>query len=194
MQLGAALQYGRVGDTRIEPHVQRVGKFPVVRRLLAQQVHRVQAEPCLDAIALDQLGDLLQQFRRARMELHRLLVHEKRHRHAPVALARHAPVGAVFDHRFEAGAPPGGKEFGLFDGLVGEVAQARSIMLRPRRAMLAFFLHQIVHSQGLVLLSALRPLSSGIHPDEPLRRGAENDRRLVAPAMRITVLHFFQMQ
>src|SRR3990167_2249553 len=112
-------------------------------------------------------------------------------RPAPVALARHAPGGAFFDHRFEAGAPPGGKEFGLFDGLVGEVAQARSIMLRPRRAMLALLLHQRLYRP---LSSVLRPLSSGIHPDEPLRRGAENDRRLVAPAMRITVLHFFQMQ
>jgi uncharacterized protein YbaA (DUF1428 family) len=104
----------------------------------------------------------LDQFRRARMQFAGLLVHEEGHRHAPVALARDAPVGTVGDHR--AGAPAPGRE-----ELVSSTASA------PSRAA----------SRRL-----RRRASACIHADEPLRRGAEDDRRLVAPAVRVAVRIF----
>jgi len=58
-----------------------------------------------------------------RVQLGGFLVDEKRHWHTPAALARHAPVGAVLDHRFQARAPPAWKKFGLFDRPVRQVAQ-----------------------------------------------------------------------
>ena len=33
-----------------------------------------------------------------------------------------------------------------------------------------------------------------VHTDEPLRRGAEDDRRLVSPAVRVAVLDFFSLE
>ena len=44
------------------------------------------------------------------------------------------------------------------------------------------------------LFQRLRAQTFLIHAHEPLRGGAEDDRRLVAPAARIAVLHFFHMQ
>ena len=89
------------------------------------------------------------------------LVQEERNRHAPVALARDAPVRAGLHHRFQAGAAPGREELRLIDGALGDPAQGRGVFV-----LLVF------------------------HADEPLRRGAEDDRRLVAPAVRVAVLDF----
>ena len=72
----------------------------------AQQLGRVETEPCLDTLLLNAQGNGFQQFSRARVQLQGFLVHKERHRHAPVALARYAPVGAVLDHRFEARTSP----------------------------------------------------------------------------------------
>ena len=58
------------------------------------------------AFALDALGDGFHQFDGARMQLAAFLVQEERDRHAPVALARNAPVGAGLHHAFETGAAP----------------------------------------------------------------------------------------
>ena len=71
------------------------------------------------------------------------LVHEERHRHAPVALARDAPVRAGLHHRFEPGAAPGREEL-------------RSRRRRARRSSAG---------SALPLSLALR----GFHADEPLR-------------------------
>src|SRR6266481_3484289 len=98
------------------------------------------------------------------MQLHGFLVHKKWHGHTPIALARYTPVGAVFYHGREARLAPWWEELRRIHRLVSSVAQA-----------------------GF----ALRVL---FHANEPLRRGAEDDGRLVAPTVRIAVLQFFQMQ
>jgi len=91
------------------------------------------------------------------MQLARFLVQEEGDRHAPVALARDAPVRAVGDHGVQARLAPVGEKFRRFDGSQRRLAQGASL---DRLA---------------------------IHADEPLRRGAVDDRRLVAPAMHVAV-------
>jgi hypothetical protein len=99
-----------------------------------------------------------EQFQRARMRLAGLLVQEEGNRHAPVALARDAPVGAVGDHRMQPGLAPVGIEGRRLDGGQRLVAQAAAALDRDP-----------------------------VHADEPLRRRAVDDRRLVAPAVHVAV-------
>ncbi len=122
-----------------EPHVQRVGKLLVMLGLGTQQVYRIQTEPRFDAVALDALRDLLQQFRRARMQLPGFPVHEKRHRHTPVALARHAPVRTVVDHALQPRAPPGRKKLRRFDSVFRDFPQGCTAALFRLAGMRTFF-------------------------------------------------------
>jgi hypothetical protein len=48
--------------------------------------------------AFDDVGRLVQDLHRARVQFARILVQEERQRHAPAALAADAPVGPVGDH------------------------------------------------------------------------------------------------
>ena len=66
------------------------------------------------------------QFDGARMQFAGFAVQEEGDRHAPVALARDAPVGTVGDHRVQARLAPGREEFGGFDA-----AEASSRRLGP---------------------------------------------------------------
>ena len=136
----------------VEPHVHHVGALLVDERFVAQEVTRVQREPGLDAALGDELGDLLEQFRRLRVRLARFPVHEHRERHAPGTLARDAPVGARLDHAGDALLAPAGNPLHAADRVERVAAQP-----------------------GL------------LHAQEPLRRRAENHRRLVAPAIRVAV-------
>ena len=105
-EVRATLQHTGVGDARIEPDVQRVAGLVVMRGVFAQQFGRVEREPGLNAGLFDALGNDFQKLRRAWMQFARFLVGEEGHRHPPVALARHAPVGAVVDHRLQPRATP----------------------------------------------------------------------------------------
>ena len=153
----AAAQHRPVRRAGIEPDVERVAHLVVLCCLGAQQLGRVEPEPGIDALLLDALRHLLEQFRRARMQLSGLLVQEEGDRHAPVALARDAPVRAVGDHGVQARLAPVGEKFRRFDGSQRRLAQG----------------------------AALDRLA--IHADEPLAGGAIDDRRLVAPAMHVAV-------
>ena len=145
----------------IEPDIERVLHLDVLVGLGTEEFGGIQLEPGFDALFLDALGNLLDQFGSARVRQRGFLVQEEGNRHAPVALARDAPVRTGLHHGFQSGAPPGREELRFIDGALGNPAQGRGI---------------------LVLLV--------LHADEPLRRGAEDDRRLVAPAVRVAVLDF----
>ena len=93
------------------------------------------------------------------------LVQEEGNWHAPVALARHAPVRAGLHHGFETGTAPGREELCFIDRALGDPAQRGGVFL--------------------VLV---------IHADEPLRRGAEDDWRLVTPAVRVAVRDAFLLE
>ncbi len=97
------------------------------------------------------------------MQLARILVQEERDRHAPAALAADAPVGAAGDHVAQARLAVLRIEAGLVDRGERELAQ------RGRRLVLG------EHADAFV------------HAHEPLRRGAVDHRRLVAPAVRVAV-------
>src|SRR5205085_11102131 len=115
-----------------------------------EQLARIELVPRVDAGLLHLLRHLLDQLERARVRLTRRAVGEDRDGHAPRALARDAPVGAVFDHAGDA-------------------------LLAPRR------LPTDARYRG----ERARAQPGLLHADEPLRRRAEHDRRLVAPAVRI---------
>jgi hypothetical protein len=153
MQFWAAFQHRGNECAGIEPHVQRVPGFVIIRRIRAQQFRRIEFKPGVNAALLDALRCLFHQFQRVRVQFAGLLVSEQRDRHAPIALAGNAPVGPVSHHALQPRfAPIRGKPH-PFDILQGAGAQP-------------------------VLL----------HADEPLRGSAEDDRRLVPPAMRIAVI------
>ena len=108
------------------------------------------------------LRDLLQQVERARMQRAGLLVDEERHRHAPLALARQRPVRAVGDHAVQPRLAPGRVELRRLDA----AQRGRAQRFRRLRAVEARHL---------------------VHAGEPLHRGAQDHRRLVAPAVHVAV-------
>ena len=144
---------------RIKPHVQRIGHLVVDLGFGAQHVFCFEFEPRFDALLLDAFGHHFHQFLCPRMDLPIIFADEKCHGNTPATLARNTPVGPVPDHRIQAGASPFREEFGLLHGLNREPSQGG------------------------------RATESGIHPNEPLPRGAKDDGGLVPPAMRIAVLN-----
>ncbi len=160
-----AADHGPVGGAGVEPDVQRIAVFLVLGGLVAQQFSRVQRLPGFDAVLLDALGHLLQQLNRARMQLAGFAVHEERHRHAPLALARQRPVRAMLDHAEQTWFAPGREEAGRLDGCQRGFAQGRAAVHRGQ-----------------------------VHPGEPLRGGAIDDGRLMAPAMHVAVAVLFDVQ
>src|SRR6185503_1245190 len=115
-------------------------------------------EPRLDPAFGHLLRCALEERRAVRVQLVALAVEEEGQRRPPVALARERPVGALLDHRRKARAYPFGEEARVLDRVLGDLAQR--VALAPGHAA----------------------LGHAVHADEPLRRRAEDDRRLVAPA------------
>jgi len=76
-EFGAALQHAGVRHPRIEPDVERVAGFVVVRSIVAQQFGRVERKPGLDAGRFDALRHYFQQLRRARVQFAGFLVGEE---------------------------------------------------------------------------------------------------------------------
>ena len=81
-------QYGLVGCAGIEPDIQSVGVFDVRGRLIAQHFLCGNALPDLNARGLYTLCNGLKQLGGAGMEGARFFMNKKRHRHAPLPLAR----------------------------------------------------------------------------------------------------------
>ena len=132
------------------------------RAVGAESSSAVDALPGLDAALLHPLRDLLEQLGRARMQRAGLAVQEERHRHAPLALARQRPVRPVGDHAVQPRLAPGGEELASFSMPRSAVARSDSSGFRRRTRHF-------------------------VHDGEPLRGGAEDDRRLVAPAVHVAV-------
>jgi hypothetical protein len=93
------------------------------------------------------------------------LVQEEGQWHAPVALAADAPVGPVGDHVAQPGAAVLGVEAGVVDGVQCGLAQRARCLVHRADA------------------------NTFVHAHEPLRGGAVDHRRLVAPAVRVAVRH-----
>ncbi len=113
----APRQHAGVRDAGVEPHVQGIVDPFVLRCIITQQLHGIDCEPGIDTTFFDAQRRLLDQLRRARMELTALAVHEQSDRHAPGALARNAPVGAILQHALDARPPPGRHELHVADRL-----------------------------------------------------------------------------
>src|SRR5450830_1305308 len=160
-----ATEHGLMRGAGVEPDVQRVLVLDVIRRFSADQVLQVQRQPGVDAVLFDQLGDLLQQFRRAWMQRAGLFVDHEGHRYAPLALARQGPVRTVGDHAVQARLAPVREELGVGDALQRGFAQGGAAI---------FWRH--------------------VHAGEPLRGGAVDDRCFMAPAMHIAVVEHLDFE
>ena len=158
-----AAQHREVRRAGVEPHVDGVGDLAVLRGIDAE-VLAGRREPGLDAALRDAGRGLLEQPLGVGMQLVGLAVEEEGQRHAPVALARKRPVRAVGDHRLDARASPRRDRTSCSRS---PAAPSREACGRRCRG--------------------LRRRRRHVHADEPLRRRAEDDRRLVAPAMRVAV-------
>jgi hypothetical protein len=159
-----------MGGTGIEPDIKRVAHLAVLVGFHAQQFLGIQREPALDPRLLNALRNRFDQFRRTRMQRTGFLVQKERDRHAPVALAGDAPVRTGLHHAFEPRTAPRGEELRLVDGTLGHPAQRRAFLVRGVLLALVF------------------------HADEPLRRRTENDRRLVAPAVRVAMANLLALE
>ena len=161
--------HGLMRRAGIEPHVERILDLDVLLRLRAQQNLRIQGLPGFDAALLHPLGHLFEQIQGVRMQRAGFFVDEKGHGHAPLALARQGPVGAVGDHAVQARLAPVRVEARVVDATQGGRAQG-------------FGGRHAVEARRLV------------HAGEPLRAGAIDDGRLVAPAVHVTVHVVFAVE
>ena len=152
------------GAARVKPHFQNIGAFGVMRRvLLAQHVLHADAAPGFNAALLHNVGGFVQNFHGARVQLARVFVQEKRHRHAPAALAADAPVGAVGNHVAQAGFTAFGVKARGFNGLQCGLAQG---------------LRGFVFGKYALAL---------VHADKPLGGSTVDDGRFMPPAVRVAV-------
>jgi hypothetical protein len=99
------------------------------------------------------------------MQLAGFAMDEERHRDAPLTLTRQRPVRTIGDHRVQTLLAPRRKEACRFDAFECRLTQR---------------------------LAAI--LGHNVHAGEPLRCGAIDDRRLVAPAMHVAVRVLVLMQ
>ena len=159
-----AAQHMPEGRARVEPDFEDVGAFAVVRCVFGTQYFfGGDAAPGFDAARFDDRGRAVEDFHRARMQFSRILVQEKRNRHAPTALPADAPVGPVRDHVVQTRLAVLGIKAGLLDRVERHPAQCFGRLVFGENAF-AF-----------------------VHSDEPLRSRAVDHRALVAPAMRVAV-------
>ena len=106
LQALALAQHAGVGHPRVEPDIQGISDLVVVIGLGAQQFARVQFKPGIDARGLDSAGHLFHQRQGLGVQFTGLPVHEQRYGHAPGALARYTPVGAIGQHGIDARLAP----------------------------------------------------------------------------------------
>ena len=163
-----AAQHMPERGARVEPHLQDVAALAVGRCVVgAQDVLGAGSAPGFDAALLDDLGRLVKNGHRARVQLTGFFVQEKRHRHAPTALAADAPVRPVADH----------------------VAQSSTAIFRIKTGVADRLQRHLAQGFGRFVFAEHAPggRRGFVHADEPLRRRPVDHRRLVAPAMRVAV-------
>ena len=83
----AALEHADVRRARVEPYVQGIGHLAPVFRFVAEQFFFGQRKPRFDAVFLDSLRDLFEQFTGARVQFFGLFVNEQCHWRTPATLA-----------------------------------------------------------------------------------------------------------
>ena len=99
----AVAQHMVVRRAGVKPHVQNVIDLGVMLGIdRAQNVGGADFAPGFHAALFDHAGSLIHDFHRARVQLAGGGMDEKRQWHAPVALARDAPVGPPGNHRLQA--------------------------------------------------------------------------------------------
>ena len=163
----AAAQHMLKGGARVEPDFQNVGALGIERRVLcAQNLFHRHAAPGFDAAFFNNVSGLVQDGHGVGVQFARVLVQEERHRHAPRALARDAPVGPVGDHVAQAGLAVLGVELRLLDRVERQLAQGLG----------RFILGE--HALALV------------HPHKPLSGSTVDDGGFMTPAVRVAVGDF----
>ena len=155
---------------RVKPDFQNIGALGVLLGVvtrLAQDVFHRGTAPGLDAALRHHIRRLVQDGHGAGMQFAAVFVQQKRHRHAPAALPRNAPVGPVGNH----------------------VAQTGFAVLRVKLGVLNRIQRQLTQRFGRFVCG--EHAHTFIHANKPLRRRAVDDRCFVAPAMRVTVRVFY---
>src|SRR5579862_4265407 len=139
-ELRPALDHRLPADARVEPDVEDVGLEAKARRLAARtreprrhELRRRTGEPGVRALALEDVGDVVTECL-ARDRLAALFTVDGDHRHAPVALARDAPVGPGRDHVADPLPSPGGDPAHALD--LGERALAEVAALHADEPLL----------------------------------------------------------
>ena len=154
---------------RIEPDVERIGQLAILRGIDAEILVR-RLVPRFDAAALDLGRGELEQRRRVRMQCLGFLVDEERQAACPTAAAATASSpGGWRSCRSSRDLPHDGKN------CVASMPRQRGAAQRLRRLDAAIARHLV-------------------HPGEPLRRRAIDDRRAVPPAMHVAVRDLLGVQ
>ena len=121
----ALAQDGVVGGAGVEPDVEYVVEFFVVGEVGGRdELFQRQGEPCFDAVFFDDGGGFVHDIEDVRVQFAGVFVLDEAERHAPVALAGDAPVGAVSNHVGEAAASPFGGEADVLQAVERGLAQS----------------------------------------------------------------------
>ena len=152
----------------IEPDIDRIGEFAITR-LVDAKILAPCGEPRFYAALRDFRRRQLDQRERIGMQRVRGPVDKEGQGNAPLTLPRQGPVGTVGDHPIQARLAPRGIERGCVDA-----GKRRCAQRGPR-------------------FSAVES-GNAVHPREPLRRRAVDDRRLVPPAMHVAVRKLFSVE
>ena len=113
-----------MGHAGIEPDIEDIGHFIVIRCLIADQLLGRQIEPGIHPRLCHQIGGFMHQGHGIGMRFSGLLVDEQGDRHAPGALARNAPIRPAVNHAGDAGLAPIRNPTHAVDGFQGGIAQA----------------------------------------------------------------------
>ena len=123
-----ALEHVGMRGAGVEPHVEDVARLFVVRGVATgtEEARRVRREPDVGAVFRHRVGDAVDRGGVAQ-RFAGPPVDEDGDGHPPGALARDAPVRAVFDHRAQALFPRRGVELRGLDGRERALAQPRRV-------------------------------------------------------------------
>jgi len=107
--------HGHVGCTGVKPHVERVFGLLVHFRFKIRKFGRCQTSPGFDAFFFNDVGNLVKDLHRFRMQFAGFLMDEEGQRNAPVSLTGNTPVRTVGDHVVQTDFAPLGNELGCFN-------------------------------------------------------------------------------
>ncbi len=114
-QFPALVEHAVVGYTGIEPDIENVRDRLVACTVYAQALGNTLFKPGIDAFGFDDACKPLEDCRTVGVGLLIFTIDEQTQRHAPGALARDAPVRAIFDHAANPCLAPVGNPAHLVD-------------------------------------------------------------------------------